>query len=551
MASREEMVLLRSARAGDARAQVELAKRYLFGGTGLPRNIETGLLWLDRAARKGEPDAWQLIGCHVPFEAASSSPDRHALCRWYERAFDDGVVGAGLVLARLVLTDVDGEHEAPMRSKAWRALACAAECGIAEAQWLLAQLLEKEEAAGDGDCSDDLVDDEYDQVRPQYLEWAQRAAENGVLQARRVLANHAWCAMDERQFLYWALPLANCLVTTSPHSETAVQKASKEDIVLLSRCVRALFRNGSFNDAVVEKYAEIAARAGDKQAQFYLGLWLAKLDEDGNRIEGAGRLVNYRRAVHWLTLAGQQGMAAAWYVASRIYLNVDFAYRSIAEARKYLTCAAEGGHRRAQLDLAKRLWRKRAETAGNDVLAVYWLQKAAVQGCNEAARLLEKCAAVPAPAPWAQKVLLAALPMLDPFTTERLKVAACFGLTDREALFLDIVGADRGHCLEVDIRGMNMRGKRRLILIQTAEERRVLDRAKDTFDGIECGPNGPEGNARERLYRLRRILRYVLKTDRASKESQKSIHDRVRGNPVFQGRAVARAKYRSHSNATA
>lgn len=551
MASREEMVLLRSARAGDASAQIALAKRYIFGGAGLPRNVATSLLWLERAARQGEPDAWKLIGRHVPFEVASRASDRHSLCQWYERAFDDGQVDAGLILAKLVLSVERAKHEASLRRKAWRALECAAEHDIPEAQWLLAQLLAKKEADGDVTHSDACVADGHDPVYLQHLDWTRRAAENGVMQARRVLANHAWCAMDERTFMYWALPLANSLVTACSRTESAAQMLSNEDIVLLSRCVRALFRTGEANASGIEKYAEVAAHAGDKQAQFYLGLWLAKLDEEGERIEGLGRLVNYRKAVHWLTLAGLQGMAAAWHVASRIYLNVEFAYRSIAEAEKYLTLAAESGHRRAQLDLAKRLWRKRADVAGNDVLAVYWLQKAAAQGCADAASMLEKCASVAAPAPWAQKALLRVASMMDPLIFARLNVAACFGLTDREALLLDLIGADRGHCLEVDIRGENVRGKRRLILIRTAEERRVLDQAKSVFEGIEYGPTGPEGNFQQRLYRLRRMLRRVLEADQAGELRQKCPHGKVRVIPVVQGKTRTLAGYPPRSGATA
>lgn len=506
MASREDIALLRSARAGDANAQIALAKRYLFGGAGLPKSFATSLHWLDRAARQGEPDAWRLIGMHIPFDAAVHAPDRNLLCKWYERAFDGGLICAGLVLAKLVLTADAHQHEAALRRKAWQALETAAEHGLAEAQWMLAQELEKREIAADIDRCGNSLEGRYGASRCRYLDWARRAAESGVMQAQRMLANHAWRAADDREYLHWALPLAQSLVRKSPNGESASTQLSADDIILLSRCARALFRVGDVSAGMMEKFSEVAARAGDSRAQYFLGLWLAKMDEDGRRIEDAARPVNFRKAIHWLTLAGQHGMAAAWYAVSRIYLSAEFAHRSISEAEKYLAYSAESGDPRAQLELARRLWRKRAKVAGTDVLAVYWMQRAASQGCLEAARTIAKCASVASPAPWVQRTRFESHSSADPFIVARLKLAAHFGLTEREALLLDIIGADRGHCLEIDIRDINVRIKRRLILIQTAEDRLLLDKVKSVFEGIKSGMYEPEGNYRQRLYRMRRIL---------------------------------------------
>ncbi|MGH8856347.1 MAG: SEL1-like repeat protein, partial [Telluria sp.] len=65
MANREELAIIRNARAGQAAAQLELGKRYLFGSAGLPRSLPTALHWLDRAARQDCQQAWQLIGNHI------------------------------------------------------------------------------------------------------------------------------------------------------------------------------------------------------------------------------------------------------------------------------------------------------------------------------------------------------------------------------------------------------------------------------------------------------------------------------------------------------
>ena len=47
MANREELLIIRSARAGQPQAQLALGKRYLFGSTNLPQSHPTALHWLE------------------------------------------------------------------------------------------------------------------------------------------------------------------------------------------------------------------------------------------------------------------------------------------------------------------------------------------------------------------------------------------------------------------------------------------------------------------------------------------------------------------------
>ena len=55
MANRDELLIIRAARAGHAVAQLALGKRYLFGGGGLPKSLSTALHWLERAAEQNQP----------------------------------------------------------------------------------------------------------------------------------------------------------------------------------------------------------------------------------------------------------------------------------------------------------------------------------------------------------------------------------------------------------------------------------------------------------------------------------------------------------------
>ena len=62
MANREELLIIRAARAGQGPAQLALGKRYLFGSASLPQSHTTALHWLEKAAEQNQQDAWMLIG---------------------------------------------------------------------------------------------------------------------------------------------------------------------------------------------------------------------------------------------------------------------------------------------------------------------------------------------------------------------------------------------------------------------------------------------------------------------------------------------------------
>ena len=140
MANRDELMIIRSARVGQATAQLALGKRYLFGGGGLPQSLATALHWLERAAEQNQQDAWLLIGNHIPFDIAHQAANPLRIALWYERAYEAGVAKAGLTLAMLVFAHWPrADHS--LRQKATGALQMAAESGLPEAQWLLAQQL--------------------------------------------------------------------------------------------------------------------------------------------------------------------------------------------------------------------------------------------------------------------------------------------------------------------------------------------------------------------------------------------------------------------------
>jgi hypothetical protein len=167
------------------------------------------------------------------------------------------------------------------------------------------------------------------------------------------------------------------------------------------------------------------------------------------------------------------------------------------------------GYEVAQLECGHNAWRARRENESNDVRAVFWLQQAAAQGNAEAGMALRKIAPrlddVSHTETGALRDCVGDLSS-HPLLAARLELAALFGLSRAETLLLDVAGADQGHCLVIDIRASYGRSKRRLVMVNTAEERQALDRIVRLFENVDCGPGGPEGNYRQRLYRLRTLM---------------------------------------------
>ncbi|MBQ5964395.1 SEL1-like repeat protein [Massilia sp. ZL223] len=547
MANREELAIIRNARAGQAAAQLELGKLYLFGSAGLPQSLPTALHWLERAARQDCAPAWQLIGNHIPFELAQRNGS--ALATWYERAYDDGSVHAGLVFAQLALeTGVAASADA--RAKALRALEDAARAGFPHAQWMLAQ--QRGPAAPMAGAAAASLSTAAPAAAARSVQASARrgagatpgwpAAEHGAAADQYAVLEQAWEAGRAEEYLEQALPLARELVRVR-EEQGEMQRFAPDEIALLSRCARLL--DGRAAGVALEAgepdcFWELAAAEHDRHAQLTMGLRCARMQIDGRRIAGkageragdraAGRSTgwngpaNFKKAIRWLTLAGEQGLAEAWYALSRIYIKPEFSQRNVADAQKYLERAAEMGYREAQLECGHNAWRARRENESNDVRAVYWLQKAAAQGSSEAGALLARIAPRPAASLYTETGALlrqyagqaqsgagfdAARPDLfqaHPLLAARLELAALFKLTRAEALLLDVKAADQGHCLVIDIRASYGRSKRRLVLVEAGQERQALDRIVRLFAQVDCGPSGPEGNYRQRLYRLRTLL---------------------------------------------
>lgn len=539
MANREELAIIRNARAGQVAAQLELGKLYLFGSAGLPQSLPTALHWLERAARQDCPPAWQLIGNHIPLELAQRNAA--AVAQWYERAYDDGSLHAGLVFAQLVLDATPAA--AQPHPKAVQALEDAARAGFQHAQWMLSQREGKgvqpatRTAAAGAAAQAAAVPGAAERMPVRAAGLDARSPGAGSAQCAALEA--AWTARRWDDYLGRALPQARALVDERGE-QGEMRRFAPDEITLLSCCARLLdpVLDGvsglpALDAGAAAAYCrpgepavfwELAAAEHDCHAQLALGLRHARMRVDGRRCASGAcpgnaqaanaPVANFKKAIRWLTLAGEQGLAEAWYALSRIYIKPEFSQRNVADAQRYLERAAEMGYRDAQLECGHNAWRARRENESNDVRAVYWLQKAAAQGSPEAVELLRKIAPRTASAPYTETGrLLASHPdalAAHPLLAARIELAALFDLSRAEALLLDVGAADQGHCLVIDIRASYGRSKRRLVMVESAHERETLDRIVRLFDQVDCGPTGPEGNYRQRLYRLRTLLNVAL-----------------------------------------
>ncbi|MGF6181009.1 TPR repeat protein [Massilia sp. UYP32] len=566
MANREELAIIRNARAGQVAAQLELGKLYLFGSAGLPQSLPTALHWLERAARQDCPPAWQLIGNHIPLELAQHNAG--AVAQWYERAYDDGSLHAGLVFAQLVLDPAAAPSQ--QHPKAVRALEDAARAGFPHAQWLLSQRQGRQPAAqpgtraappsGAAQPASAAGAAGRPPARPPVSESGQERSPRppGAGVAQYAALDEAWTARRWDDYLERALPQARALVSERGE-QGEMRRFAPDEITLLSRCARLIdpALDGVSGLQALDAGAaaarcqpgepavfwELAAAEHDAHAQLALGLRCARMRVDGRRCSNGqvadahvanahvanahvanahvanahvanAHVANFKKAIRWLNLAGEQGLAEAWYALSRIYIKPEFSQRNVADAQRYLQRAAEMGYRDAQLECGHNAWRARRENENNDVRAVYWLQKAAAQGSHEAVELLRKIAPRATAAPYTEtgRLLASHTDALaaHPLLAARIELAALFGLSRAEALLLDVGAADQGHCLVIDIRASYGRSKRRLVMVESAQEREALDRIVRLFEQVDCGPAGPEGNYRQRLYRLRTLLNVAI-----------------------------------------
>lgn len=142
-------LLTRTAEAGDAKAQHFLALMYEHGN-GVERDLERAAYWYGRTAKAGDKDA-QLTYAMLRALGKGVEADIADACHWATRSFHQGNANAiqALQIVRSEASSIAAEaveafkaaHRAGDDAGAAAHLERAAECGSADAQFALAQLM--------------------------------------------------------------------------------------------------------------------------------------------------------------------------------------------------------------------------------------------------------------------------------------------------------------------------------------------------------------------------------------------------------------------------
>lgn len=166
------------------------------------------------------------------------------------------------------------------------------------------------------------------------LKWTARAADAGIVDAQIALIEHAWENRDYPVFLQHALPIARSI--TQAVQQGDVINIDEQSSRLLFRCGQLLLKQDGHASEEIQSMWELAARQKNAEAAFSLGLWYARMNEDGIRVSIGAAATSFKKAIRWLTQAGEQGLAKAWYALSLIYQKAEFSQRNMNDAQRYL-----------------------------------------------------------------------------------------------------------------------------------------------------------------------------------------------------------------------
>lgn len=477
MASREVLKLITRARKGETAARLDLGRLYLVGTKGLAPNPSAAFNWLVEAWKDGAREAANDIARLPPPEV-----------------FPDGTRQAYLEACASVATDTpraafslaetharDGEL-----NKARTLYQSAASAGHARAALRLGRMLAEESGTASAEAT----------------RWLRIAAENGEVEA--------------------IAPLADLLATSGnddarPWLRKLADAGDAAAMVRLARCLLESSELDGISEA--RNLLAKAAKLGEPQALWLFGRMHIRQFRDERHADFGPH--SPRKALELLERAAQAGVAEAHWDLARLYAQPQSATADQRAARRHLEAAAEAGIAGAQLRLARRLIQRRDDPES-------WLRAGhLLTAAREDEKFRELADAMLSeiadrPRTWAPEDLAAQhanLPRIAaefPRLAARLGLASSFGLTTREALFIDLQGVNQGWCLFADLREHFQYRPWRMIRAETEEQRAALDlasqAAQPTFPGER---EVRSGATRARARRLASQLQKTLHIDPA------------------------------------
>ena len=449
MATRYALKQIKEARNGDPVAQLWVGRNYLEGGEGLAPNLRGALQWLERAAKAGLEESERMIAEKIPAEIGAESSEYARIC--------ERVAARGSAIAYSRLGDL---FEKLDRKASARAFLAAARQGHVDAAMKLGLHL--------ADHPDEAAD-----MREDARHWLELAAAAGRPEAAKRLADLLWDAKDP-QVRNWLEPVAQGGDLEAMYRLgvlLAVATSTPEDV-----------RRGA-------SWLEKAARRGHPRAIWSYG----RLHARALSPLPSGIPNSLIQAARLLERAAALGVAEAYLDLARIYRMDNFSRHDLAAARRYTELAAHAGLAEAEFAHGRHLARH-----GNDhaawLEAGKWLSRAAAKGWPQAEQLLRRISDKPPELTETvraeQDRALSPLIEAQPLIAARLKLAATFGLTKREVLFLDPLEAYEEWCLKIDLSSRFDCRPWRLVAIETDSQRRTLEAACKAF--MQFGAVAPD-----------------------------------------------------------
>jgi TPR repeat protein len=320
----------RSAEQGNAVGEAGLARCY-WVAIGVERNLAEALVWYRKSAELGNADAQSSLAYFYRFgvsikkdEAEAAELDEKAFASYHAAAIQ-GDVDAEARLASEYWHSSTGIPTDEIEAVKWYRKAeigyrKLAENGDIEAQWKLA-------------CIYDKGGHPKMQNQSEAVRWLTRAAEQGMTEAQRLLADRYYSgdgvAKNHVESVKWWLALA--------------ASGDRDAQYRLGVC----FHNGEGvpeNAAEAVKWYEKSAQQGYAQAQFVLGICY---------YFGAGELTQDNdQAVEWFRKASDQGDAEAQNRLGICYMTGNGVAKNLHEAEQWFQIGATRGLIAAQTNLA-------------------------------------------------------------------------------------------------------------------------------------------------------------------------------------------------------
>jgi TPR repeat protein len=316
-----------AAKQEDARAQLALAKLLEEG------HDRSALVWYQRAAEQGNRDAQRALG-RLFLSADNADKDCFTGVGWYFKAGEQGDSSALLSLGHILSDSLEDLALSSFRQ--------AAEQGMAQAQYLLAQRY----TSGAG-LQKNLF---------RAFDWYQKAAEQGYAPAQGAMGvcfmSGAGVSVDLERAISWFRLAAD---QNDPQAQWNLgsiyvgggagvkkdlrkaflwcQKAAELAFAPAQSTLGVLFaRIKNFENAV--HWWTLAAEQGDPEGQYNLALMYSK---------GKGIRQDWQLAFRWFLAAAEQGVVAAQGRLGLMYATGDAVAKDPIEAHKWLVIAANAG----------------------------------------------------------------------------------------------------------------------------------------------------------------------------------------------------------------